>query len=132
MGPSCNTCHAHMASAVIYTAAEASSLCTHCHNTTEGLLPPRPEIPQKAGVVMESLDRANAIFIWVDQLTEVAQQKKIDVSAETADLSAARAVLADAKVKWHSLSLDDVGKKANEAFERGAKVKDALMKKLYH
>lgn len=131
MGPSCTTCHAHMASAVIYTAAEASSLCTHCHNTTEGLLPPRPEIPQKAGAVVESLDRANAIFLWIDQLMEAANQKKVDVSAETADLPAARTILADAKVKWHSVSLDEVGKRADEAFERGTKVKDALMKKLY-
>lgn len=132
MGPTCTTCHAHMASAVISGPSEAAALCTVCHNTANGLLPARPEIPKRAGEVMESLIRCNGIFVWIDQLANVAQQRKIDISAETSDLASARKLFSQAKVDWHSVALDDVQKNADEAFKRATKVKDLLMKKLYH
>jgi hypothetical protein len=55
MGPSCTTCHMHMASTIATSPMEASNYCTYCHNSLNGLLDRRPDIPQKAEQLMRSL-----------------------------------------------------------------------------
>lgn len=131
LGPSCTTCHAHMASAVVQTPTEMAALCARCHNTVGGPLPARPEIPENAKDVMEALNRANTMVVWADRLLEVGQQKKMDLTEETNQLKLVRATLIEAKVGWHALGFEAVRRKADEAFESGTKVKDRLMKKLY-
>jgi cytochrome c1 len=131
LGPSCTTCHAHMASAVAKAPAEAAARCASCHNTVNGPLPARPEIPEKATEMMEALGRANTMVVWADRLLEVGQQKQMSLTQETEQLKSARAALSEAQVAWHALSFAVVRKKADEAFELGTKVKDQLMKKLY-
>lgn len=130
MGPSCTTCHAHMASAVVKDPTETAALCATCHNTINGMLPARPEIPDRAKEVMEALNRASAVLIWADRLLEVGAQRKLDMSEEKAELKEAKSTLTEAKVGWHALSFESIRQKADEAFEVGTEVKDQLLKKI--
>jgi predicted CXXCH cytochrome family protein len=130
LGPSCTTCHEHMGSTVMTVPAEASALCAQCHDTAKGPLARRPEIPKTAGDVVEALGRADGIVIWAERLVEAARDRKVNVTAEAADLEAVRALYADAVVSWHRFSMDQTRKKADEAFTKGTAVKDRLMKKL--
>lgn len=131
LGPSCITCHAHMASEVIYSGEQTATLCATCHNSTNALLPKRPEIPGKADEVVQAIRRANAIYVWADRLLEEAHHRKMDVTAEDQEMKIVRAMLSEAKVGWHAFNLDSVRKKADGAFEEGTKLKDALRQKLY-
>jgi hypothetical protein len=131
MGPSCTTCHTHMATTVLHTPEETATLCAHCHDTINGIMPRRPEIPQKANEVMQSIRRANMMVLWADRLLEQGQAKKADISAEERDMKIVRALLVETKITWHSFNLDLTRKKADEAFEMGTKVKDSLRRKLY-
>ena len=131
LGPSCNTCHAHMGTSVLYTAEETASLCAHCHDTANGLLPRRPEIPAKANATMQAIRRADAVVTWADRLMTEGRAKKADLGAEERELKIVQAMLAEAKVSWHAFNLEVVQKKADAAFEAGTKLKDALRKKLF-
>jgi len=131
LGPSCTTCHQHMASQVLYTPDETSAMCSTCHNSPNKFLPPSPEVPQKANEVMQSIRRANTVVVWADRLIEEADERKLDVSEEKKEQKIVRAVLAEAKISWHAFNLDSVRRKADDAFEMGTKVKDSLRAKLY-
>lgn len=131
LGPSCNTCHAHMASEVIYTAEEISTVCSSCHDSATGLQPKRPEIAQNASEAMLALRRANGVIVWADGLLKDAQNKKMDVTAEQPKLQAVHEALMDAKASWHAFELGVVRKKSDAAFDMGTKIKDALRNKLY-
>jgi len=131
LGPSCTTCHQHMASQALYTPDETSAMCSTCHNSPNKLMPPRPEIPQKANEVMQSIRRANTVVVWADRLLEEADNRKLDVSEEKKEQKIVKAVLAEAKISWHAFNLDSVRGKADDAFEMGTKVKDSLRAKLY-
>jgi hypothetical protein len=131
LGPSCTTCHAHMASAVAHSPDQAAALCARCHDSADGLLPRKPEVPEKANEVMQSISRANAMVIWAERLFEVGQEKKVDLTAQQKEMNGVRTRLGEAKASWHALNLDAVRKKADDAFEAGTKVKDGLMSKLY-
>jgi len=131
LGPSCTTCHQHMASQVLYTPEETAALCATCHDSSNKLMPPRPEVPRRANEVMQSIRRANLIVVWVDRLFDEAETRKMDVSEEKKEQRIVEAVLAEAKITWHSFNLDPVRKKADDSFEIGTKVKDSLHAKLY-
>jgi hypothetical protein len=131
LGPSCNTCHAHMASQLIYTPEEAAQLCTTCHDSSKALMPRRPDIPQKANEVMIALQRANGVVLWANGLVIDGKNKKVDVSAEEKKLTEVRTMLADTKATWHTFNLDTVRQKADGTFNSGAQVKDTLLKRLY-
>jgi hypothetical protein len=68
--------------------------------------------------------------VWATSLLDVAKERKVDVTAEDRDLRAVDATLKEAKANWHTFTLVGVKEKADLAFERGTKVKDALRKKL--
>jgi hypothetical protein len=131
LGPTCTTCHAHMASAVVQSPTEAAALCATCHNTINGPLPARPDIPQKAQQVVETIGRANAMIIWADRLLEVGRDKKLDMTQETNQLKAVQTTLKEGKAHWHALNFDGARQKADASFDAGTKVKDQLMKRLY-
>jgi hypothetical protein len=131
VGPSCTTCHQHMASQVLYTPEETAAMCSTCHNSPNQFMPPRPEIPRKANEVMQSIRRANLVVVWADRLFEEADNRKLDVSEEKKEQRIVKAVLAEAKITWHAFNLDAVRKKSDDAFEMGTKVKDSLRAKLY-
>jgi hypothetical protein len=130
MGPSCNTCHAHMASIVIRSPEEAAALCARCHDAINGLMARRPEIPARAEQVMQALKRANSMVVWANSLVDEAGKKKLDIGAQGDQMKAAIARLTTAKVGWHAFNLDSTEAEANAAFELAVKVKDRLMKRL--
>ncbi|HWQ33594.1 MAG TPA: multiheme c-type cytochrome [Blastocatellia bacterium] len=131
LGPSCSTCHVHMGSEVITAADEAVTLCSTCHNSANPQLPKRPELPGRAGEVIQSIRRATSVVAWADRLVEDAQTKKVNVSDEEKELKVVHAMLAEAKTGWHAFNLDAVRRKADAAFEAGTKVKDALRSRIY-
>jgi hypothetical protein len=131
LGPSCSTCHVHMGSEVIFSADETATLCATCHDSTNALMPKRPEIPSRASEVMQALRRASSVVMWADRLVEDAQNKKVNVSEEEKELKIVHAMLAEAKTGWHAFNLESVRRKADSAFEAGTKVKDRLRNRLY-
>lgn len=131
LGPSCNTCHAHMGSEIIYAVEDIAKLCSNCHDKADGKMARRPEIPQKAVDVLNALRRANGVVVWADGLIKDGQNKKVAVSAEEEKMKQVHVLLKDAKASWHSFSLDEVRKKADAAFEAGNRVKDGLRNRLY-
>jgi hypothetical protein len=132
LGPSCNTCHAHMASSVAMFPGDAATYCTHCHNTINGLLPQKPDIPANARKVMESIGRAKYAIIWAQSLLKEAQDRKLNVAEELADMRLVQQLFFEAKVGWHSFSLEGAGIKAEKAFEESLRLREVLMKKLGH
>src|SRR5205085_12268217 len=104
LGASCNTCHAHMATQVIYSPSETANLCARCHDTLN-FLEPRPEIPVKAGETMTALQRANAVVLWANLLLAQGQQRGLTFDAERGELKAVQEKLNAAKVNWHTFEL---------------------------
>ena len=131
LGPSCNTCHAHMASEVIYTPEQTAKLCASCHDSTNALMPKRPEIPGKADEAMQAIRRASVVTLWADRLVEEAQKKKVDVGDAANEMKIVRTELAEAKASWHAFNLEVVRRKADAAYNDGTKLKDRLRAKLY-
>lgn len=131
LGPSCNTCHAHMASEVIYTPEQTAKLCASCHDSSNALMPKRPEIPGKAEEAMQAIGRANMVTLWAERLVDEAKNRKLEVADFEREMKVTRSMLAEAKIAWHAFNLEAVRKKADAAFETGTKLKDALRTKLY-
>jgi predicted CXXCH cytochrome family protein len=130
-GPSCNACHDHMSSSVITIPAEGAALCAKCHTPGGATAASKHlEVPAKAEEVMASLERADAIQVWANGLLDAAKARKLDVAAEDKELQAVDAMIREAKASWHEFSLTGVREKADSAFERGTKAKDALRKKM--
>jgi len=119
-----------MGSTVATVPEEASALCARCHDSANGSLARKPEIPAMAGRTIEALARADGVIIWADRLVEAAHDRKVAVTAEETDLAAVHALYGSATTSWHTFSADGPQKKADEAFEKGTAVKDRLMKKL--
>jgi hypothetical protein len=130
LGPSCNTCHAHMATVVIYSPQEVANLCSDCHNTLD-LQPPSPEIPRRAGETMVGLQRANGVVNWATLLFGEGQRRGLHLTGEQNELRAAQQLLSDAKTKWHTFNIEETQKSADGAFQKGSKVKEDLRKKLF-
>lgn len=131
IGPACTTCHRQMANSTVRSPQEAAALCATCHNSQDGLMPPRPELVKQAEDVMLALSRANAVLIWADRLIEAAQSQRVAVTDEQKELEQAGRELHSAKVEWHTFRFDPVRTKADRAFTQATAVKDRLMKKLY-
>lgn len=131
IGPACTTCHRQMANSTVRNPQEAAALCATCHNSQDGLMPPRPELVKHAEEVMLALSRANAILIWADRLIEAAEAQRVPAADEQRELDQARRTLKEARIEWHTFRFDPVRTKADRAFTQAAAVKDRLMKKLY-
>lgn len=131
IGPSCSTCHAHMASQVVNVPEETTALCTQCHNPGNKLITVSLEIPKHAAEVIEALQRANSMVVWADRLLEAGEAKKINLADEEREMKIVRAILSEAKTSWHAFNLDVVKRKADDAFEQATKLKDVLRNKIY-
>lgn len=129
LGASCNTCHAHMATQVVYSPKETADMCARCHDSVNYLMP-RPEIPRRANDTMLAFQRANSMLNWAYLLLAEAQKRGLDLKAEQADLQTAKTALQEAQINWHAFKLDVVRKQADEAFFKGMKVRDGLRRKL--
>lgn len=130
LGPSCATCHQHMASIVASSPPEAANLCAECHTVDRAVQPRRPDIPASAQTAMEAIDRAHGIVVWAAGLMDAARERKVNVTVEETELAAAKTMLADAKTKWHTFTLVGVRETADAAFAKGVVVKDKLRVKL--
>lgn len=130
LGPSCYTCHHHMATKVVYSPDETASLCANCHDTVGGLLPPRPEIPARARETMQALQRAELMRQWVDLVLAEATRRGLALEETQPDLRAARAILSQAKLDWHRFDLASVRRQADDAFSRFARLKQQIERKL--
>ena len=130
LGPSCNTCHTHMASSVATFPTDAATYCTLCHNSINGILPQRPDIPASAKKVMESIGRATYAVKLAQDLLKEAQDRRLDVAEQIEDMRLLQQLLQEAKVGWHSFTLEGTRVKAEKAFEEGLRIRDQLMKKL--
>lgn len=129
LGASCNTCHAHMATQVLYSPKATADLCARCHDTIN-YLTPRPEIPQRANNTMQAFQRANAVINWAMLLLAKVQKRGLDAKVEQAELKATQETLKQAQINWHAFKLEAVRKQADEAFFKGTKIRDALRRKL--
>lgn len=129
LGASCNTCHAHMATQVVYSPKETAEMCARCHDTIN-YMPPRPDIPRRANDTMQAFQRANSMLNWAMLLLAEAQRRGLDLKAEQTELLVAKKALADAQIGWHEFNLEVVRKQADAAFFNGMKVRDRLRRKL--
>ncbi len=129
LGPSCNTCHAHMAKKVIYSLDETADLCSRCHDSINSLKP-RPEIPARAKETMMALQRADYVIRWARLLLDNGRRVNLWLNEETNEFKTAEDGLREARTKWHTFDLDAVRTQADEAFLKGTKVRDRLRKRL--
>ncbi len=77
-----------------------------------------------------AIQRADAVVSWAQLLLAEAGRRNQSPGAEAGELRAAEERLAQAKVRFHTFNLDNVRQQADEAFVKGARVKDALRKKV--
>jgi hypothetical protein len=129
LGASCNTCHAHMATQVLYSPKETAELCARCHDTLN-YLTPRPDIPRRANDTMLAFQRANSVINWAMLLLAEGQRRGLDLKTEQTGLLLSQKLLADAQISWHEFKLEAVRKQADEAFSQGMKVRDGLRRRL--
>ena len=132
LGPSCITCHGHMAKRAAKTPNEGAAYCSFCHDTLNGLQPRSPAIPEMARITLESIARASFVVARINDLLVEAQKKKIGANEEREDLRLLLITLQEAKAGWHAFSLNGPRTKADRAFEEGVRIKDRLAKKLGH
>jgi Cytochrome c7 and related cytochrome c len=128
-GPSCNTCHAHMAKQVIYSPVETAKLCSRCHNSINSLKP-SPEIPARANETMMALQRADYVIRWARLLLDNGRSWNLSLNEEMNEFKTAEYGLREARVKWHTFDLNTVRKQVDEAFIKGTKVRDGMRKRL--
>ncbi len=129
LGPSCNTCHAHMATRAPYSPVDTANLCSRCHNSINSLKP-SPEIPARAKETMMALQRADYVIRWARLLLDNGRRRNLSLNEETNEFMTAEDMLREARVRWHTFELENVRKQADEAFIKGTKVKDGLRKRL--
>jgi Cytochrome c7 and related cytochrome c/Cytochrome c554 and c-prime len=129
LGPSCNTCHAHMAKQAPYSPVETAKLCSRCHDSINSLKP-SPEIPARAKETMMALQRADYVIRWARLLLDNGRRMNLSLNEETNEFKTTEDTLRDARVKWHTFDLDAVRKQADGAFLKGVKVRDGLRKRL--
>jgi hypothetical protein len=119
-----------MASSVATFPTEAATYCTLCHNSINGMLPQRPEIPAKARKVMESIGRATFALKFAQDRLKEALAQKVNVAEQTEDLRLLQQLVLETKVGWHAFNLDGVQVKADKAFAEGLRIRDELASKL--
>ena len=131
VGPSCNTCHGHMASEVIYTPEQTAAMCASCHDSPTSRLPRQPEIGEQAAATMQGIRRASMITAWADRLLEEAGKRQLATRTDTDQLEAAKRSLNEARAGFHTFAPEPVRRRADAAYEQANRLKDALRQKLY-
>jgi hypothetical protein len=129
LGPSCNTCHVHMAKQAPYSPVETAKLCSRCHDSINSLKP-SPEIPARAKETMMALQRADYVIRWARLLLDNGRRMNLSLNEETNEFKTTEDTLREARVKWRTFDLDAVRKQAGGAFTRGMKLRDGLRKRL--
>lgn len=115
LGPSCSTCHLHMASEVVYSPEATAGMCARCHDSI-GMLQPRPEIPVGAAETMMALRRAGSVLTLAERVIAQARERRFDTAAAQAEITTFRLALSEARVSWHAFNLETVRRKADSVF----------------
>jgi len=131
LGPSCSTCHQHMAAGVIYTPAQTAALCAKCHDTALSSLPRSPAIAVDAAETMQAIRRASLMVAWAGRLIEVANKRDVVTTAYDAQFKQINVKMSESRVSFHTFLTADSHQKADSAWELGLKLKDELRRKLY-
>jgi hypothetical protein len=118
-----------MATEVIYSPTETANLCSQCHDAIN-FMKPSPEIPERAKETMMALQRAGGVINWAALMLAEGGRRNLSLTVEANKFKDAEDRLSEARVKWHTFSLDSVRKQADDAFLKGAKVKDELQKRI--
>ena len=127
-GPSCSTCHHHMATSVITWPPETSALCANCHNKSGGPAAEYLDVPEKAGDVIAAFSRADEVIDWTYFLIAEQRKRLKEFRAEEAQLKRLEAILKGAKLNWHEFDLSKSRQQADEVFNEATKIKNGLWK----
>jgi hypothetical protein len=127
-GPSCSTCHHHMATSVITWPPEASALCANCHNESGGPASKYLDAPEKAGDVIAAFSRADEVIDWTYFLIAEERKRLKGFRSEEAQLKRLEAILKGAKLNWHEFDLGKSRQQADEVFAEATKIMNGLWK----
>jgi hypothetical protein len=128
-GPSCTTCHHHMATSVIIWPPETSALCANCHNKSGGPAEQYIEVPEKAGDVIAAFSRADEVIDWTYFLITEDRKRVRGFRTEEAQLKRLEEVLKGAKLKWHEFDLGKSRQQADQVFLEATRIKNNLWRK---
>ncbi len=129
-GPSCSTCHSHMARDVIFSPGAIANLCASCHATINGVAPTRLDIPKRAKEVMNSLQRTDYMVSWANLLLEKAKERRLNVKVEQQEMNSVNTSYKATQSQWHSFEMETVGEKFDLIFLKAKSVKERLLVKL--
>jgi hypothetical protein len=128
-GPSCTTCHHHMATSVITWPPEASALCANCHNNSGGPAAQYLDAPEKAGDVIAAFSRADEVIDWTYFLIAEERKRLKEFRAEEAQLKRLEVVLKSAKLGWHEFDLSKSRQQADSVFTEANIIKNNLRRR---
>lgn len=128
-GPSCTTCHHHMASSVIYWPPETSQLCATCHKAEGNPAVRFAQVPAQAADVITAFNRADEVIEWSQFLISEGRKRRMQLKAEEEGLKKQKQILKAAKVKWHEFDLAGSRQHADQVFNEATKIKNRLVKK---
>ncbi|MGH9822420.1 MAG: multiheme c-type cytochrome, partial [Blastocatellia bacterium] len=130
MGPSCISCHGHMASSVRRNGSEGEVLCTYCHNAANGLLPQRPDIPANSKATLDAIQRTRYVLNWINSLLTKAEERNIAVDSEKKEASSVKAALEGSAIAWHTFNVKGVREMADKTYIQAVEIRDRLEKKV--
>lgn len=128
-GPSCTTCHHHMASSVIYWPPETGQLCASCHQAEQNPAAKYAKVPEQAVDVITAFNRADEVIEWSQFLITEGRKRRMLLKAEEVELKKQEQILKLAKVKWHEFELNNSRQHADQVFTQATKIKNGLVRK---
>jgi hypothetical protein len=128
-GPSCTTCHHHMATSVIYRPPDTAALCANCHGA-RGPAAAYSKVPEQAGDTIAALTRADEVLDWSRFLITQGKKRRLNFAKEEAEIIRFEQTLKAAKLDWHSFDLSVARAKADQVFLQATALKDQLTDRL--
>ncbi|MBI1761124.1 MAG: cytochrome c3 family protein [Acidobacteria bacterium] len=124
-GPSCTTCHHHMATSVIYRAPDTANLCASCHQA-KGPAAQWLNVPKQAGDTIAAFSRADEVLAWSRYLVTEGRKRRLNFAPEEAEIARFEKTLRQAKLAWHGFDLKASRANADQVFLQATKLKDKL------
>lgn len=124
-GPSCTTCHHHMAASVIYQPPQTTALCASCHSL-RGPAANFLTVPEQAGDTIAAFTRADEVLEWSRYLIATGKKQRLSFTKEEAALTEFEQNMHQAKLAWHAFNLKASRAQADEVFLQATKLKDQL------
>ncbi|MFN0122172.1 MAG: cytochrome c3 family protein [Blastocatellia bacterium] len=130
-GPSCTTCHAHMATKVIRWPPETAIMCAGCHRDQSSAAGNHPEIPERALETIAAFSRAEEVLSWTRRLMrEAARGRKYNPRGDAAEIGRLEQELRESRLAWHAFDLGESRRKADFVFTQGTRIKDEVWKRV--